>query len=118
MSAGETYHFLDLLIDETEDGRRTVALATDYFILQWHDLPADGLRAMHRLLEDRHGEFLQVQVGRIFHDASVLLVRREGIISFKLISQAAGADLTIIHLSEPMIARLEDELLDVIEDWE
>ena len=118
MSDGESYHFLDLLIDETEDGRRSVALAADDLTLQWHDLPAGGLRAMHRLLEDREEDFLEVEVGRIFHDASVFLVRREGIISFKLASEAGRGDLMIIDLTEPMIARLKAELLDAIEDWE
>jgi len=118
MSDSEAYHYLDLLIDETADGLRSVALSADHLTLQWHALPADGLRAMHRLLQDRHGDFLEVKIGNIFHDAAVFLVRREGIISFKLASEAAGGDLMIADLSEPMIARLEDELLTAIEDWE
>ncbi|MBZ5710467.1 hypothetical protein [Nannocystis pusilla] len=117
MSESAEYHFLDLLIDDCADGLRKVALSADNLTIQWRALPAGGLREMLDLLRDRNGDYLQLNVGRLFDDAAVFLVRRETIISFKVTSEHRPSDLVLVHLTEAMISRLEDALVDAIEDW-
>jgi hypothetical protein len=113
----EREHRVDLLLDSENGEGLSAALSTNDFCLQWHGIREGTLGAMRKMLSRPSGAYQEIIVGRIFH-AELLLVEREGIFSFKVMTASPGADLLRLDLSQENLAGTISALDDAIAAWE
>jgi len=85
--------------------------------LQWRALPTHGLTAMREALISPPGTAPEIKVGTLF-GVALYLVEREGIFSFKAMTQDGGSDQLRIDVPAQAVPVLADELADAIESWE